>query len=231
MGTQTTRRRIFVVDDHEAVREGLRTLLVTSDDMTVVGEASCRADALARIPATRPEVVVLDLHLPDGGGIDACREIRRTMPGIRVLLLTADVDPGVGRASFEAGASGHLVKSARRNEIVTSVRRVADGELLFDSAAVSEPPAADATGPMTDDDRRALLLTEIEETILEHIADGRTNHAIAAQLHLSEKSVKKHISAILVKLEVPTRVGAAVFAARRSLGARTPSGGSLAAGS
>lgn len=222
MATDGQGHRIFVVDDHEAVRDGLRTLIDGSDDLRVVGEASCVAEARARIPATRPALVLLDLRLPDSDEFTACSDILASLSGVRVLVLTATSDPESQRHSRQAGASGYVVKSARRNEILGAIRRVLAGELVFDDPDTTTPPAR---GTEYEPDV-ALVdgLTDDERTILELIVDGRTNQRIAAELGLSEKTVKKQISAIFAKLGVSTRVGAAVVATRAAR-ARHPASG------
>ena len=222
MDPDTPRRRIFVVDDHEAVRDGLRTLIDGSADLRMVGEASSCAEALTRIPATRPDVVLLDLRLPDGDGLDTCREIFARLPGTRVLVLTATADDESQHASKQAGASGHVVKSARRNEILSSIRRVLSGELVYDEFEPAVPTAAPTDGSL--DDERLRTLTASERIILDLIIDGLTNDGIAAELQLSHKTVKKQVSAVFVKLGVSTRVGAAVVATRAAQ-SRHPSSG------
>lgn len=222
MATDGQRHRIFVVDDHEAVRDGLRTLIDGSDDLRVVGEASCIAEARARIPATRPALVLLDLRLPDGDELTACSGILSLLPDVRVLVLSATDDPESQRHSRHAGASGYVVKSARRNEILGAIRRVLAGELVFDDATAATPPPS--TTAYDHDVALVDALTDVELAILDMIVDGRTNQSIAADLRLSEKTVKKQISAIFVKLGVSTRVGAAVIATRAAR-ARHPASG------
>lgn len=213
-------RRVFVVDDHEMVREGLRRLIAAQDGFRVVGDAGTHADALARISATRPDLVVLDLHLPDADGLTTCREIVDRMPNLRVLVLTASSDPERRRATLRAGAAGFVVKSLRRHEIADALKRVASGEFAFgddvdnDLAVVDE---AGEAGERADDDPsndRVATLTDAERRILRLIVEGFTNHGIAAQLGVSEKSVKKQVSSIFISLGVTSRVGAAVVAAR-----------------
>jgi two-component system, NarL family, response regulator DevR len=211
-------RRVFVVDDHEMVREGLRRLIDAQDGFRVVGDAGTHADALARIRATRPDLVVLDLHLPDADGLDTCREIVARTPHVKVLVLTASSDLERRRATVRAGAAGYVVKALRRQQIVDALRRVATGELAFGADELDDPAAdvpGDATGSARSvDEARVAALTTDERTILRLIVDGLTNHAIAAQLGVSEKSVKKQVSSIFTSLGVTSRVGAAVVAAR-----------------
>lgn len=215
--------RVFVVDDHEAVREGLRRLVDAAPDLRVVGDAGTCIDALARIPATRPDLVLLDLHLPDASGEEACRRIREGANGAKVLVLTADDDPATARACRSAGAVGLVVKASRRGEILIAVRRAARGDDLFPEARPAAADEACATveplhGP-TDEQRRVDELSELQRTILVDLSHGRTNQVIAQHLGVSEKAVKKQVTAIFAALGVPGRVGAAVIASR-TLGVR-----------
>jgi DNA-binding NarL/FixJ family response regulator len=204
--------RVFLLDDHEVVRRGVRELLESEDDLSVVGEAGTAAEAIARVPPTRPDVALLDVRLPDGDGITVCREIRSAHPEIACLMLTSFSDDEALLQAIVAGASGYLLKQIRGNDIVAAVRRAADGESLIDSKLAKRvedrlrnPPA---------EDERLARLTGQERKILKSIADGLTNRQIANELHLAEKTVKNYVSNMLAKLGMSTRTQAAVYAAR-----------------
>jgi DNA-binding NarL/FixJ family response regulator len=209
-GTETI--RVFLLDDHEVVRRGVRELLDAEDDIEVVGEADTAERALARIPATRPDVAILDVRLPDGDGIGVCREIRSAHDEIACLILTSFSDDEALVQAIIAGASGYLLKQIRGNDIVDAVRRVARGESLLDPA-VAERVAERLRRPPVEDERLARL-TGQERKILALIADGLTNRQIADELHLAEKTVKNYVSNLLAKLGMERRTQAAVFAAR-----------------
>jgi DNA-binding NarL/FixJ family response regulator len=205
--------RVFLLDDHEVVRRGVRDLLESHPDIVVVGEAATAEEALGRIPATSPHVAVLDVRLPDGDGVSVCREMRSRRPDLRVLMLTSVDDDEALFDSIMAGASGYVLKQVRGGDLVDSIRRVAAGQSLLDPAMTEavltrlrtrrDPPSTDAE------------LTEQEERILELLAKGRTNREIGAELYLAEKTVKNYVSNVLRKLGVHRRTEAAVFAARR----------------
>lgn len=213
VATAREMRRIFLVDDHEMVLEGLRNLLDGHEGFRVVGEAGTRADALARIPATRPDVVIVDLRLPDGDGLSTCRDILVLRPESRVLVLTASDEPIVARQAADAGAAGCLVKTVGCQRIVDAVERVAAGGTVFDDAALASDTIPGTSGTPDENDRLSTL-SRIQRQILVLLVDGRTNHHIAEQLGLSDKSVKKHVSAIFVALGATSRVTAAVIATR-----------------
>ena len=206
--------RVFLLDDHEVVREGLRTLLEDAGDMAVVGEASTAGEALTRLPAVRPQVAVLDVRLPDGSGVEVCREIRASMPEVACLMLTSFADDQALADSVLAGAAGYVLKEVRGSDLVGSVRRVAAGHSLLDSALKErvvaslhrQSEAKDAAAGLSDQERR----------ILGHIADGLTNRQIAEVMFLSEKTVKNYVSNLLSKLGFRRRTEAAVFAVRRA---------------
>jgi two-component system response regulator DevR len=204
--------RVFLLDDHEVVRRGVRELLDAEDDIEVVGEADTAERALARVPATRPDVAILDVRLPDGDGIAVCREIRSANDAIACLMLTSFSDDEALVQAVVAGASGYLLKQIRGNDIVDAVRRVARGESLLDPA-VAERVAERLRNPTAVDERLARL-TGQERRILALIADGLTNRQIADELHLAEKTVKNYVSNLLAKLGMERRTQAAVFAAR-----------------
>ena len=203
--------RVFLVDDHEVVRRGVRELLESADDLEVVGEAGTAAEALQRVPATSPDVAVLDVRLPDGTGVEVCRDLRSLIPSLRCLMLTSFNDDEALFGAIMAGASGYVLKEVRGSDLVESIRRVAAGQSLLDplvTARVLErlrnPPA----------DALTASLSSQESTILSHLADGLTNRQIAEQMYLAEKTVKNYVSNVLAKLGMSHRTQAAVYAAR-----------------
>jgi DNA-binding NarL/FixJ family response regulator len=211
-GTAPAQIRVFLLDDHEVVRRGVRDLLETDPCLTVVGEAGTAASALARIPALRPDVAVLDVRLPDGNGVEVCREIRSRMPQVACLMLTSFGD---GQALFDAimaGASGYVLKQIRGTDLVGAVRTVAAGKSLLDPDAASRLMARlrDAAG------RRDPLagLTGQERRILELIGEGLTNRQIGERMFLAEKTVKNYVSGLFAKLGMERRAQAAAYAAR-----------------
>jgi two-component system response regulator DevR len=203
--------RVFLLDDHHIVRRGLRDLL-EAEGMEVVGEAATAAEALSRIPPTRPEVAVLDVRLPDGNGVEICREIRSRHPEIRCLMLTSFADDEALFDAIMAGASGYALKQLKGDAIVDAVRRVAQGQSLLDPAVTARVLERVRTGPQ--EDEALARLTEQERRILELIAEGLTNRQIAARIHLAEKTVKNYVSNVLSKLGMQRRTQAAVYAAR-----------------
>lgn len=204
--------RIVVVDDHEIVRQGLKALLEAEDDFSVVGEAGSVVEAVRRVGYESPDVVVMDVRLPDGSGVEACREIRSRWPSVKVLMLTSYADEEALMSAIVAGASGYVLKRIDSHDLVTNLRRVAAGESLLD-------------GEMTDrlfrklrgdepDDPLLARLTPQERKILDHIAEGLTNREISEQMFLAEKTVKNYVSNLLAKLEMSRRSEAAAYAAR-----------------
>ena len=209
--------KVFLLDDHEVVREGLRGLLEAAGDMTVVGEASTAAEALHRIPATRPDVAVLDVRLPDGNGVEVCREVRAQMPSVACLMLTSFADDEALFNAIMAGAAGYVLKQVRSADLVGSVRKVAAGQSLLDpelTRRVMERLRA-AAEPK---DEGVEHLSSQERRILDLIAEGMTNRQIADALYLSEKTVKNYVSNLLAKLGMHRRTEAAVFAVKRRQG-------------
>jgi two-component system response regulator DevR len=204
--------RVFLLDDHEVVRRGVRELLEAEDDIEVVGEASTSEQALARIPPTRPNVAVLDVRLPDGDGVEVCREIRSRHPEIQCVMLTSFSDDEALLQAIMAGASGYLLKQIRGTDIVDAVRRVARGESLLDPTITKRVLDRMRTPPP--EDERLARLTAQERRILLLIADGLTNRQIAESVHLAEKTVKNYVSNLLAKLGMERRTQAAVYAAR-----------------
>ena len=207
-----TRIAVFLLDDHEIVRRGVRELLEAGGDMEVVGEAGTAADALARIAATRPQVAVLDVRLPDGNGVEVCREVRSRHPDVQCLMLTSFSDDEALMDAIMAGAAGYVLKQIRGNDLAEAVRRVASGESLLDPA-VTRRLLDRLRNPAPADDRLAQL-TEQERRILDLIARGMTNRQIGNELHLAEKTVKNYVSNLLAKLGMSRRTEAAVFATR-----------------
>jgi two-component system response regulator DevR len=204
--------RVFVLDDHEVVRRGLRELLDAEDDIEVVGEAATAAEALVRIPLSSPDVAVLDIRLPDGDGIEVCREIRNEPHGPACLMLTSFADDEALVAAVVAGASGYLLKEIRGGDLVVSIRRVAAGDSLLDPNVTRRVIERLSSGPR--EDERLSRLSEQERKVLALITEGMTNRQIGAQLYLAEKTVKNYVSNVLAKLGLKRRTEAAVFALR-----------------
>lgn len=211
----TERRvRIMLVDDHEVVRMGLRTLLERRDDFSVVGEASDVAEAITTARRTEPDVVVMDIRLPDGSGVEACREIRGERPDTKVIMLTSYADDEAVYGSIMAGASGYLLKQTRGQELASAIERVARGDSLLDPAVtdkVLERMRNLASGGSDD----LAALSPQERKILGGIAEGKTNKEIAEEVFLSDKTVKNYVSSILSKLNLRRRSEAAAFLAER----------------
>ena len=203
---------VFLLDDHEIVRRGVRELLESNDDMEVVGEAGTAEEALARIPATRPQVAVLDVRLPDGNGVEVCREVRSRMPEVQCLMLTSFSDDEALIDAIMAGAAGYVLKQIRGNDLADAIRRVARGESLLDPA-VTRRVLDRLRNPAPVDDRLAQL-TDQERRILDLIAKGMTNREIGNEMHLAEKTVKNYVSNMLTKLGMSRRTEAAVFATK-----------------
>ena len=204
--------RVFLLDDHEVVRRGLKELLEAEGDLLVVGEAGTAAEALARIPPTKPEVAVLDVRLPDGDGVTVCREIRASHPEIQCLILTSFSDDEALFQAIMAGAAGYVLKQIKGTDLLDAVRRVAAGQSLLDPAVTARVLERLRRGEV--EDERLAHLTPQERNILELIAEGLTNRQIAARVHLAEKTVKNYVSNLLAKLGMERRTQAAVYAAR-----------------
>jgi DNA-binding NarL/FixJ family response regulator len=203
---------VFLLDDHEVVRTGLRALLEAAEDITVVGEAGTVADALARIPAARPDVAVLDVRLPDGSGVEVCREVRSTSPEIACVMLTSYADDEALIASIMAGAAGYVLKQIGSLDLLDTIRRAGAGESLLDPSLTDRVLARLAEGPTIDP--RLASLTPQERRILDLIAQGKTNREIGAEMFLAEKTVKNYVSNLLSKLGMQRRTQAATFVAR-----------------
>jgi two-component system response regulator DevR len=213
VGSDPDRRiRVFLLDDHELVRRGLRELLEDQPDIEVVGEAESAAAALRRIPALRVQVAVLDARLGDGSGIDVCREIRSRDESIRAIILTSYDDDDALFAAIMAGAAGYVLKQIHGTDLVDGIRRVAAGQSLLDPALVARvlQRVRDGSGPPDE----LAALTEQERKILACIAEGMTNRQIGQRLYLAEKTVKNYVSSLLAKLGLQRRTQAAVLAAR-----------------
>lgn len=204
--------RVFLLDDHEVVRRGLAELLGLETDLEVVGEAGSAAEALHRIPAARPDVAVLDVRLPDGTGVEVCREVRSSMPDVRCLMLTSYADDEALFDAIMAGASGYVLKDIRGNDLVEAIRAVAGGKSLLDPVATQRVLERLRDGQKTDD--RLEALTDQERRILDLIGEGLTNRQIGERMHLAEKTVKNYVSSLLAKLGMERRTQAAAFSAR-----------------
>jgi DNA-binding NarL/FixJ family response regulator len=206
--------KVLLVDDHEIVREGLRAMLEAQDDIQVVGEAGTAADAVRRVGFDDPEVVVLDVRLPDGSGVEACREIRQRFPEVKVLMLTSFADEEALMSAILAGASGYVLKRIKGHDLVESIRRVGRGESLLDPA-MTERLFRRLRGDEPEDPLLARLSPQ-ERAILGHIAEGKTNRQIADEMFLAEKTVKNYVSNMLAKLGMHRRSEAAAYMARIS---------------
>ncbi len=202
---------VFLMDDHEVVRQGVRALLEASGEVTVVGEASTAAEALARIPAVRPDVAVLDVRVPDGNGIEVCREVRSQL-GTKCLMLTSYSDDEALFEAIMAGAAGYVLKQIRGSDLLTAVKRVAAGESLLDPTVTGK--VLERLRSPSEQDERLARLSEQERRILAHIAEGFTNRQIANEMCLAEKTIKNYVSNMLGKLGMERRTEAAVFATK-----------------
>jgi DNA-binding NarL/FixJ family response regulator len=204
--------RVFLLDDHEVVRRGVRELLESEADVDVVGEAGTAEEALARIPAVQPDVAVLDVRLPDGNGVEVCREIRSRHPEVSCLMLTSFADDEALFDSIMAGASGYVLKQVRGADLAASVRRVAAGQSLLDPSVTAKVLDRLRRGP--EEEAGGVHLTDQERRILDLLAEGLTNRQIGERLYLAEKTVKNYVSNLLMKLGMHRRTEAAVYAAR-----------------
>ncbi len=204
--------RVFLLDDHEIVRRGLADLVSIEDDLEVVGEAGTAAEALLRIPAVRPDVAVLDVRLPDGSGVEVCREIRSQMPEVHCLMLTSYADDEALFNAIMAGASGYVLKEIRGIDLVNAIRRVAAGQSLLDPAATQRVLERIRAGEQHD--TRLDKLSDQEKRILDLIGEGMTNRQIGESMHLAEKTVKNYVSSLLAKLNMERRTQVAALSAR-----------------
>ncbi|SDS02975.1 response regulator [Microlunatus soli] len=203
--------RIFLLDDHEVVRHGISELLAAVPGLEIVGEAATVAEAVPRVLAIRPDVAVLDMRLPDGSGIDACRDIRSAAPATHCLILTSYDDHDAVLSAVLAGASGYVLKEVRTSGLVDAIRQVAAGRSLIDPAVASQVVQRVVTEQSTDPRLKGLSARERE--VLDLIADGLTNRQIGERLFLSEKTVKNYTSRLFAKLGVERRSQAAVIGA------------------
>ncbi|WP_062347177.1 response regulator [Herbidospora yilanensis] len=204
--------RVFLLDDHEVVRRGVAALLESEDDIEVVGEAGTAAAAVARIPALRPDVAILDVRLPDGDGVKVCRDVRSLVPGLACLMLTSYADDDALFEAVMAGAAGYVLKQIHGSDLVGAVRTVAAGQSLLDPQTTASMlhrlrGQAGRTDPLA-------ALSDQERTILELIGEGLTNRQIGERMYLAEKTVKNYVSNLLAKLNMQRRTQAAALAAR-----------------
>lgn len=204
--------RVMVVDDHEVVRAGLQTMLDAEDDLEVVATAASAGEAVHRARAAAPNVVVMDVRLPDRSGVEACRDIRAENPATNVVMLTAYADDDALFAAIMAGAAGYVLKQVRGNDLVDGIRRVAAGESLLDPGVTAQVLNR-IRNPEPTQDPKLARLTPTETRILAMIAEGLTNRLIGERIHLAEKTVKNYVSTILAKLEVDRRAQAAAYLA------------------
>lgn len=206
--------RVFLLDDHELVRRGIRELLESEGDIVVVGESGLAQEAARRIPALRPDVAILDGRLPDGSGVDVCREVRSRDPHIKALILTSYDDDDALFAAIMAGAAGYILKQVRGTDFIDTVRRVADGQSMLDPQVTAQVLERVRNGPPVD--QELAQLTGQEQRILELIGQGMTNRQIAEEMFLAEKTVKNYVSSLLAKLGLSSRTQAAIFATKHS---------------
>ena len=212
--------KVFLVDDHEIVRRGLVDLLEEDPELTVVGEAGGVASAMARIPALRPDVAVLDVRLPDGNGIELCRELLSKLEGLRCLILTSFTDEQAMMDAILAGASGYVVKDIKGMELARAIKEVGSGRSLLDNRAAAALMArlrnsTETNGPLAS-------LTDQERKLLDLLGEGLTNRQIAERMFLAEKTVKNYVSRLLTKLGLERRTQAAVYASKLREGQRHP---------
>lgn len=210
--TEETPTRVFLLDDHEIVRRGVRELLESSGRVEVVGEAGTVAEALARIPPTKPDVAVLDVRLPDGDGVTVCREIRSRYPNVQCVMLTSFSDDEALFQAIMAGASGYLLKQIKGPDIVDAIQRVARGQSLLDPAVTAR--VLDRLRAPQGGDGRLASLTGQEKRVLSLVAEGLTNRQIGERMFLAEKTIKNYVSNLLTKLGMERRTQAAVFATK-----------------
>jgi len=203
---------VFLLDDHEIVRRGIRELLESEGDIVVVGESGLAEEATRRIPALRPDVAILDGRLPDGSGVDVCREIRSRDPHIKALILTSYDDDEALFSAIMAGAAGYVLKQVRGTDLIDTVRRVAAGQSTLDPQVTRQVLDRLRSGPP--EDQQLAQLTAQEQRILGLIGEGLTNRQIAERMYLAEKTVKNYVSALLAKLGLSSRTQAAIFATK-----------------
>ena len=204
--------KVLLVDDHEVVRAGLRALIDAQPDMTVVGEAGTAEEGVRHVGFDSPDVVVLDVRLLGGSGVEACREIRSRFPQVKVLMLTSFADEEALMAAILAGASGYVLKRVKTGDLIEDIRRVGAGESLLDPEMTERLFDRLRNGPK--DDPLLSKLTNQELTVVEHIAEGKTNKQIADEMFLAEKTVKNYVSSLLTKMGMSSRTEAAAYVAR-----------------
>src|SRR5918994_1555796 len=214
--SKTSPLRVMLVDDHEIVRDGIRTMLDPEGDIVVTAEAGAVQEAVEEAERTRPDVIVMDVRLTDGSGIEATREIRAKHPETRVLMLTSFADDEALFASIMAGASGYVLKQVKSGELLRAIKSVGDGRSLLDPAVTDAVLDRLRKGKHLLRDERLARLSPQEERILTMVAEGRTNKEIGEHLQLAEKTVKNYVSSILSKLEVARRAEAAAYLARHT---------------
>ena len=208
--------RVMLVDDHEIVRDGIRAMLESQDDIVVTSEAGTVRDAIDEAARTRPDVIVMDVRLSDGSGIEATREIRAARPATKVLMLTSFADDEALFASIMAGASGYVLKQVKSGDLLHAIRAVGAGDSLLDPSMTTAVLDRLRKGKHLMTDEKLARLSPQEERILQQIADGKTNKEIGDDLNLAEKTVKNYVSSILSKLEVARRAEAAAYLARHT---------------
>jgi DNA-binding NarL/FixJ family response regulator len=206
--------RVYLLDDHEMIRRGIRDLLESEGDIVVVGESESAGEAMRRIPALRPDVAILDGRLPDGSGIDVCREVRSQDPSIKALILTSYDDDDALFSAIMAGAAGYVLKQVRGNDLLGMVRSVAAGQSTLDPSVTAQVLDRIRSGPPVN--KTLEVLTVQEGRILELIGQGLTNRQIARELSLAEKTVKNYVSSMLAKLGMSSRTQAAVYAVKNA---------------
>jgi DNA-binding NarL/FixJ family response regulator len=205
--------RVFLLDDHELVREGIRSLLESDEEIEVVGEAATAAEALTRVPLAKPDVALLDVRLEEGDGIAVCRDLRSAFPDLACLMLTSFADDEAMYASVMAGASGYLLKQIRSRDLIADVKKVAEGASLMDPRAVARVVERIANPPKKDPAMASL--SPQEARILDLIAEGKTNRQIAEAMYLSENTVKNYVTGLLRKLRMTSRTEAAIYATKQ----------------
>ena len=216
MSPRSAPLRVMLVDDHEIVRDGIRAMLESQDDIVVTTEAGTVRDAIDEAARTRPDVIVMDVRLTDGSGIEATREIRAARPATKVLMLTSFADDEALFASIMAGASGYVLKQVKSNDLLHAIRAVGAGDSLLDPSVTTAVLDRLRKGKHLMADEKLARLSPQEERILQQIADGKTNKEIGDDLSLAEKTVKNYVSSILSKLEVARRAEAAAYLARHT---------------
>jgi two-component system response regulator DevR len=213
---------VMLVDDHEIVRQGLRTLLEAEDDIEIVAEADSGLTALRTARAYKPNVIVMDVRMPDGSGVEACREIKSELPDTQVIMLTSFSDDEALFNSIMAGAAGFVLKQIRGHDLVEAIRTVGAGESLLDPGVTKRVLERLRKAKFDDKDPKLARLSPQEERIVDLIGEGLTNREIAERIHLSDKTVKNYVSTILQKLEVARRAEAASYIARVRAGEHHP---------